>query len=455
MRRRVRGVVFGAAIGVALVWGCAASNDTRTSGSGGSDTTSGTGLTTGSTGTGVDIDAGDSGFDPDAACAKFTAEAKQAPAALLFVLDGSASMSQSQKWGTAQLATATAIDKDVFDTMSLGLVRFPANFVGTPQCLCDYCVGDCTCFGQIPMGVACGVSFLPQVALAPAGLDKTNAPQGVRHDIYQYLISNNPLTNDPSDASPIYDALSAGYAALKAYPGVDKRLLVLITDGGFSCTSLSSPPRPGYSDGACGDWEYPDTVNTLITQARTDAAAPINTFIVGVPGSNSTGQMQGSYATAPYHMRLALSTYAVSGSPDTVDPACDKSATFTQNGADPAAPCHIDLSNGASFNPDALAQAITDIRGKALGCLYDLPAPPPGETIDLGQVNVNVTLDSATTALKKRSDPADTCAQDGCWDYKTEGTTTKVEIIGKTCTDISAATDAKVDILVGCATVIK
>lgn len=457
MRRWVHSVVLGTVVGVGLGIGCAASNDT-TSGSGGSGAGSTTG-TTGTTGTGgADNDAGfdaneQDGFNPDAACANFTKEAKQAPAAMLFVLDASASMTQAQKWGTAQLATVSAIDKDVFDTMSLGLVRFPANFVDPPQCLCTYIetMVGVPCDFVLPNGVACGVSFLPQIPITPAGTEKSNAPMGVRHDIYQHLSTTSPV-NDDSDASPIYDALAAGYNALKAYP-IDKRLLVLITDGGFSCTSLSVPTRPGYTDGACLDWEYPDSVNSLITAARTDATKPINTFVVGVPGSNSNGEMQGNYATAPYSMQLALSTYAVSGSPDTVDPACDKAAVFNQNGSAPAAPCHIDLSGGGAFNPDTLADAITAVRGKALGCVYDLPAPPPGEEILLDQVNVQLTIDAAAVALKKRSNPVDDCAVEGCWDY-TGTTPPQVEILGKACVDLGNATEAKVDILVGCETVL-
>src|SRR6185436_6925708 len=104
-------------------------------------------------------------------CAKFSAEAKQAPAAMLTVLDMSASMKKQQKWGTAQLAVVSAIDKDVFDSMSLGLVTFPSSFTDPPDCLCQaVCGGACDAFcislAFDGKGVSCGVSFLPQVALA-------------------------------------------------------------------------------------------------------------------------------------------------------------------------------------------------------------------------------------------------------------------------------------------------
>jgi hypothetical protein len=445
-------------VGVGLGIGCAASNNDTTSGSGGSGAGSATSSGTQGTG-GTDSDAGfdannQDGFNPDAACAQFTKEAKQAPAAILFVLDKSASMSTQSKWATSQLAVVAAIDKDEFDTASLGLITFPQSYVNPPQCLCDfYGFPDlASCAQFLAPGVSCGVGGLAEIPLAPAGTEKSNAPSGLRHNIYQFLVSTGPLNNS-DDGSPIYDAMKAGYDALKFYP-IDKRIMVLITDGGFSCTSVASPARPGYSDMACDDWEYPDSVNSLITAARTDAAKPIFTFVVGVPGSNSNGEMQGSYATPDYSMLLALSTYAVSGSPDTVDPACDKAATFSVNGAAPAAPCHIDLSGGGAFNPDTLAGAISDIRGKALGCAYDLPVPPEGEQIQLDQVNVQVTIDAVTVDLKKRSSPADDCAAEGCWDY-TSATPPQVELLGKTCVDLGNATEAKVDIIVGCETVLK
>jgi hypothetical protein len=383
-------------------------------------------------------------------CATFSAAAEQAPAAMLIVLDKSASMNTQSKWPTAQLAVVSAIDNDAFNSMSLGLVTFPANFTPPPQCLCDYCCGGDAglCAFALPDGVSCGVSALPQVAIAPAGTEKSNQG-GVRKAIYDYLVVQSPLSNG-DDGSPIYDAMRLGFETLKTYQ-VDKRILALITDGGFSCTSVASPTRPGYSDGACNDWEYPDSVNQLIVGARDDAMKPINTFIVGLPGSDSTGQMQGSFATAPYAMKLALSTYAVSGSPNTVPQDCDAGAVFTQGGTAPAVPCHVDLTVGP-FDGQVLADAIKQIRGQALGCEYDLPDPPAGETINPDKVNVSLTLEGATATLPRRSDPNDECTDDGCWDYLDDDT---IVLVGKSCTDVTDAMMAQVDIVVGCDTVVK
>ena len=138
------GLGFSLALGVGLGagGGCAAGGKGTPGGTGGgagtgtggsSHSNSGSGgmaFTTGSTGS----TGGDAGVpDGFGACSKFSAEAKQAPAAMLIVLQRSASMATSNKWPAAQTSIVKAIDEDVFDTMSLGLTAFP---VGNYPCPC-------------------------------------------------------------------------------------------------------------------------------------------------------------------------------------------------------------------------------------------------------------------------------------------------------------------------------
>jgi hypothetical protein len=437
--------------------GCAASGSDNDD-AGGSGVGKGAGGSAGAGQGGAGVTAvgngGSGGAGGFADCAKFTEQAEQAPAAMLIALDMSASMNTSGKEAAADLAIVTAIDKDVFDSMALGLVTFPASLSYPPQCLCDAaCLGDCgLCAMLLGGGVSCGISALPQVAMAPAGKDKSNSGVGVRAKMYDFLVKTQPLSNQ-DDGSPVYAALQAGYSALKAVSNVEARMLVLITDGGFSCTSVASPTRPAFKDAnGCDDWEHPDNVNKLIGDHYQDASLPIHTFVVGVPGSNTNGGKDGQWDTPPYSMLLALSTYGVSGSPDNVDPACDKAAVFKQGDPAPAKPCHYDLSNSANFDAQKLADTIAKIRGAALGCVYPLPAPPAGETIDPNLVNVTVTIDGMVVTLKKRSDKNDTCESDGCWDYDDKG---QVVLLGKACADVGKAATAKVDIVVGCATSLK
>ncbi|HEY4117310.1 MAG TPA: hypothetical protein VGM56_05620 [Byssovorax sp.] len=450
------------AAGASAAAGCSAGADTQSTATG--DATTETGGLGGSSGahttstnggpvtssTGFNVGGGavtvGSGGAGGASCAEFTAEAQQAPAAMLIVLDKSSSMKVKppgaalSKFDSAKTAILQAIDNDAFDNTSLGLLTFPDGLVGAP-----------TCLRFIPQ-VSCGFAMQPQIALADSATDKSTAPSGVRHDMKTYLSATAP-TNNSDDGSPDYDALKAGYAALTAYANVQKRIAVLVSDGGFSCTSLSNPMRPGYSDGECPDWEYPDSVNTLISGAYSDPTSPINTFIVGVPGSDTNGGNTGVYASPPYSMKLALSTYAVSGSPLTVDPTCDSTLTFQipPAGVDPAHPCHIDLSGGTAFSTTTLADAISKIRGQALGCTYMLPTPPPGQTIDPSLVNVLVTISGTTSTIPRRASMSDTCDASPCWDYDANG---QVILIGAACTEVQTASSASIDIEVGCMTII-
>ncbi len=301
------------------------------------------------------------------------------------------------------------------------------------------------------MGVACGVPTTPQVPVAPAGTNKSTAPTGVRHDMAQWLTSNGPISEaaDPANSTPLYDAMQNAYNAL-AGVSIPKRMLLVITDGGGSCTSVDTPQRPAITDmNGCQDWELPTNLSTMIATAQTDPSTPVETFIVGVPDSNSDGQMEGFYTTAPYSMLLALSTYAVAGSPSTVPANCDKTAMWTQFGAAPAVPCHIDLSNSANFNPTALANAIATLRSNALGCSYNLPSPPPGQTLNKADVNVVVIINGQSYVIPRRKSASDTCLVNPCWDYDASG---KVDLIGIACSTVSTSASAEVDVYVGCAT---
>jgi len=75
-------------------------------------------------------------------------------------------------------------------------------------------------------------------------------PRGT-YDTREYLADDGPESADAADASPIGAALNRRLFAHRGRPDVDERVVVLITDGGGSCTSVATPPRPAYTD---NDW---------------------------------------------------------------------------------------------------------------------------------------------------------------------------------------------------------
>lgn len=369
---------------------------------------------------------GDSSFG---ACATSSHEAALVPAALLVALDKSGTMAQANKYRFAQQAIVQAIDQGAFDSLSLGILGFPSSRVQAPACL----------FGLIDQ-VDCGVSALPHVPLALAGPKKSNEPGGVRNEIYKWLANASPNPGD-GDGNPTYAALESAISALQAWPARGKRVALYITDGGASCASVTN--RAGYTDGnGCNDWEHPSAIVDLLTRAHGDAQAPVNTFVVGVPGADSHGE---SVNVPPYSVRLALSAYAWAGSPETADPACT-GKTFTKTNTDPQTACHFDMTRG-NYSVQALVDAIAQIRGRLLGCEYELPPAPEGETLDRGRVNVELSGVGAAGPLFKRGKPGDTC--DDCWDYTGDG---KIVLLGKACEDVKSSPTAKVQIVVGCST---
>jgi hypothetical protein len=453
-------------LGWALVNGCAAagSGTTGTAGSGtgatGAGGTTGVGLTTSST-TGTtgttggafptsSVSSGSTGGAGGAlcglgACASSHTKAQQEPAAMLIVLQASASMAGA-KWTAAHDALLSVINESAFDTMSIGLTAFPVGTTPPPACL-DGIFGNVYC--SYP-------GYTPQGSMTPVPLPVPIEPATMaRTDITSWLNSHTQPTgaSDPSDSSPVYDAMAYGYKVLQA-TNIAHRMMVLITDGGFDCTSVSGDPtriNAAYSDGLCNDWENPLQTQMLIKNAQTNAAAPVETFIIGVPGSDTTDC--NSQTDAPYNMPLALSTYAVAGSPTTLPAGCDSSAVFTKCGSLSGPPCYIDLSGG-NFNATALATAIATLRGQLLGCVYPVPPPPMGQTANPAEVNVVVTIDGTPYCIDRRSSPSDMCLTNNnpCWDY-TDSTDTSIELVGITCSTVSTSASAEVDVYTGCATI--
>jgi hypothetical protein len=410
-------------------------------GAAGVDASAGSGGSAGSAGSldagaepDVSVKDGPDVFVPDTGCTVTLYDGQQAPAAMLVVLDRSESMAGT-KWTSAAQAIVQALDADVFDTMSVGLyvAPVPPKMTG-PACI----------FG---LPVDCQAPPFPQIDLTPAGTNKSFAATGVRRDIKQWLNTNYPVAGGFGDASPLYAGLQSGITALTSWPQQGKRVLLLVTDGTISCNQLSNPARPGFADcnGCSRDWEHPNNIVQLVGAAYSNATKPVETFVVGVPGADTYDPTGCNYP--PYHMRLALSAIAYAGSPTHVDPNCT-GTTFTQSGGDPAVPCHYDMTQG-NFNAQNLANTIAQIRGKALGCVFQLPKLE-GSVVDPNYVNVVYSVgDAGDQAVLKRSNANDPCTNDGCWDYDQNG---DLVLIGKACSDVTNNPGAKVRIAVGCLT---
>lgn len=371
-----------------------------------------------------------------AACVTATYVAEQAPLAMMVLLDKSASMASLNRWNFAALAIVQALDQDVFDTTYVGLYAAPSGMVPAPPCI-----------SWILPEVGCAAPAFPQKSLTMAGTDKSTAATGIRREIKDWLASEAPLTGDP-DGTPLYDAILWSTADLQAWPEQGKRVLLIVTDGSISCTSLST--RSAFMDcNNCSDWEDPQNIMDLVQQKEQDPSAPVLTFVIGVPGSDtydSSGCTQ-----PPYYMRGALSSIAMSGAPAYMSMTCDAVIPFTAPGSDPTESCHFDMTQG-NFTVQAVADAISDVRGQTVGCTYELPDPPGG--LEVTEVNVRTTIDGNPVDLARRSDPSNECdSAPGCWDY--DAAQENVELIGAACDAVMAGQSVQVDIILGCQTIVQ
>jgi hypothetical protein len=420
------------AIGAYL--GCSASKKTSLGSSGSETAGSGGASASGVGGSGVTVTSGQGGGE---ACVKFTASAKLSPAAMLILVDRSASMADNNKWAFAAQSIVQALDQPVFDTMSVGLMAVPSGTVNAPQCVAIFGLSK----------VACAVPAFPQVDVKLAGKLKSSDASGVRKEIKDYFKITQPQTDDP-DSTPMYGGIQLGLSTLKALDM--KRILLIVSDGSWCCNVFSN--RPGYDDcnGCTREWENPQNFIDLLAAANKDPKTPVETFVVGVPGADTYDPSGCNYP--PYRMRAALSAIGYAGAPNFAPANCN-GKTYSQAAMDPTTSCHVDLTKN-NFDAQALADTIKKVRSQVVGCVYPLPAAPPGEMIDLNAVNVEVTINGTKQVVKKRSDKMDTCAADGCWDYD-DKMPPSVVLIGKTCNDVNNANTVDVSIKFGCASVVK
>ncbi|UQA61921.1 hypothetical protein [Polyangium aurulentum] len=101
-------------------------------------------------------------------------------------------------------------------------------------------------------------------------------------------------------------------------------------------------------------------------------------------------------------------------------------------------------------------QAMNEIRGAALACSYLIPQPPPGEKIDYNAINVQYTPDGGMPQIIPQVKSKADCPPDGlAWFYDEPVKPKQIILCDATCGKISQDAKAKLDVLVGCATVVK
>ncbi len=160
----------------------------------------------------------------------------------------------------------------------------------------------------------------------------------------------------------------------------------------------------------------------------------------GIPnGCGSTPDNAGAEAAT---VAKTIPTYVIG-----VGPALENLDTIAKGGGTTAA-MMVSTSDPAKITAD-LTAALGKVKS-AVGCEYGIPAPPPGETLDFGAVNVVFTpKNGAPSTLDYSSD----CKTGQGWHYDDPASPKRIVMCKATCDALLAgAADGKVQIQFGCAT---
>lgn len=343
-------------------------------------------------------DGGDPGAGGSDACASLVEVA--APAALVahVVLDRSESMGVDQQ------------DIDDYGPNAINMFRSARDALVGP--LAQGCTGG---FFADPMWQARRVSATLTLFGLPSETAQCRLPGYANFDVAKTALPSTtfgtklmPL-NPGANGSPQLGDLTDGTPTLMAFEGVaqkakasqtltEKHAIVLVTDG--------EPNR-------CGGTAA--TVSAKIAQY----AADVPTFIVGLskkPGGNAS-------------LEAALAQMAAAG----------------RAGGTPIMVNTNQAQVAAQKLRDALATIVDQSYAK-VACKFAVPEPPPGRTLDLATLNVELTLSGAPATLPHSPD----CADPRGWRFDDPANPTTIELCSVICQDAQADPAAKVAVVTGC-----
>jgi hypothetical protein len=191
--------------------------------------------------------------------------------------------------------------------------------------------------------------------------------------------------------------------------------LLLITDGTPTCTL----------DCTCTENNEPVDSQPLIDATADALDDGIRTFVIGSPGSEKT--------------RDVLSAIARNGG--TAAPNC------SDDGPDY---CHFDMTTETDL-AGGLTRALDEVAQSLRSCKYPVPEAADGVMVDPEKVNVLLTPSSGKSETIPQSPSGVTC--ENGWRYTDNAQ--NIELCGNACDEAKSDVGAKVEILLGCKTVIE
>jgi hypothetical protein len=396
-------------LGIAI-GACSASSTSSSTGGG----TGGVAATSSSTGTGGAFTSSSaaSGGSTGAGggCVGTSFAAEPVPLDIFVMLDQSGSMNLSagngmSRWESVKAAITSFVQQPATAGIGMGIQYFGLGQPSVAGCYVIECTSDADCIngcGPCNSSGVCSSQYNPDVdSCDPLDYAWADVPiqqlPGVGNFIIGSMTMHAPGTNTPT-APALEGAIHYAKVWAQKNPG-HIVVVALATDG-----------EPSECD--------TDPMNLdLIAAAGFGEAPSIKTFVVGVGPA----------------LQL-LDGIAAAGGTTTA--------------------FHVDLDAAATSH---FLDALNTIRGAALGCTYQIPPPPVGMTEDFGRVNVDYTPGdgSPQRTLPKVMDEAHCPASGDGWYYDDEAAPTEIILCDATCGVVQKDLTAKIDVVLGCLTILK
>ena len=410
-------------------------------------------------------------------CAAETQTAKQLPLDIHIMLDASGSMMEQTTGGTTKWAAIkTALNGFIGDPKSagigVGLQIFPIKHPGAPT--------SCTTNAQCTVGgVNLGRCFLK--ACAPASANDplrscdtaADCPGGAacrslgqcRQGIF---VTGNCLVGDPTYGSclvgncqAISEATCDGVeCVVPNYSSARVPIAALPGNASALTSTINSLPNP------------PQDALTPTAAAVQGGLAYSKQFASANPGHAvvmvlATDGLPTRCAPLDIPGIAALAAGGVSGSPSiktfvigVFSDAQKAQATANLNAiAAGGGTTNAFIVSTAGNVTQQFQQALEAIRGQALPCEYAVPKPEAG-TPDYEKVNVQYTDGAGQQSILGYKASAQACDAAGGWYYDVSpaggAEPTKIILCPATCDAVKKGTGAaKVDVLLGCKTIVK
>jgi von Willebrand factor type A domain len=359
-------------------------------------------------------------------CTAQTYESSELPANVLFVLDRSGSMACNPP--PLQDSAACETQAAPVDGTK------PSKWQVTVDALGQVFDGLIAKQSSASIGLSffsddntCGVTSMPSVPVKPLTATQVS------------VLKSALAGTTPNGGTPLVGATTLAYAYLHQEasdgPGCAEpcgahgnRFVVLITDGTDSC------PMPARAQDAAECAAAGSCTNFLVQkEAPLAAQANIRTFVIGAPGSEPA--------------RGYLSELAFVGGTARNGGQCAHDPAAT------AGDCHFDMTTSTDF-AGSLAAALGNVSGAALGCEFAVPTN--GGPVTPGSLNVQFRASQGDpTCFAYDATACDAGANGWQFATKPDGTQdlTRVVICGAACDQVRADALAKVDVILGCETI--